>query len=168
LSRKPRISRLYPNRQAGQESYASYHPIGPFNPCMGFWRALAGMVLFALACGIVYYRDGRGWTILAVLFVLGAALILTIGKEKCDPEYCNCQSFQHNSVIVQQKLLTLPNYCFTVIARGLDMANTPAVGLHFAYYNFVKRHNTLRYTPAMAAGVTGTTWSVADLVEATA
>src|ERR1039458_9509971 len=41
-----------------------------------------------------------------------------------------------------------------------------AVGLHFAYYNFVKRHNTLRMTPAMAAGVTGTTWSVGDLVEA--
>src|ERR1035441_7548474 len=30
-----------------------------------------------------------------------------------------------------------------------------AVGLHFAYYNFVKRHNTLRCTPAMAAGVAG-------------
>jgi len=43
-----------------------------------------------------------------------------------------------------------------------------AVGLHFAYYNFVKRHNTLRCTPAMAAGVANTTWSVADLVEATA
>jgi IS1 family transposase len=45
---------------------------------------------------------------------------------------------------------------------------TAAVGLHFAYYNFVKRHNTLRCTPAMAAGVTGTMWSVGDLVEATA
>ena len=33
-----------------------------------------------------------------------------------------------------------------------------AVGLHFAYYNFVKRHNTLRCTPAMAAGVTGSTF----------
>lgn len=43
-----------------------------------------------------------------------------------------------------------------------------AVGLHFAYYNFVKRHNTLRCTPAMAAGVSGTAWSVGDLVEATA
>ena len=43
-----------------------------------------------------------------------------------------------------------------------------AVGLHFAYYNFVRRHNTLRCTPAMAAGVTGTTWSVGDLVEASA
>ncbi len=43
-----------------------------------------------------------------------------------------------------------------------------AVALHFAYYNFVKRHNTLRCTPAMAAGVTGSFWSVGDLVEATA
>lgn len=43
-----------------------------------------------------------------------------------------------------------------------------AVGLHFAYYNFVKRHNTLRCTPAMAAGVAKTFWSVGDLVEALA
>jgi IS1 family transposase len=41
-----------------------------------------------------------------------------------------------------------------------------AVALHFAYYNFVKRHNTLRCTPAMAAGVANSFWSVGDLVEA--
>jgi IS1 family transposase len=40
-----------------------------------------------------------------------------------------------------------------------------AVGLHFAFYNFVKRHNTLRCTPAMAAGVANTQWSIGDLVE---
>ena len=43
-----------------------------------------------------------------------------------------------------------------------------AVALHFAYYNFVKRHNTLRCTPAMAAGVEQGFWSVGDLVEAAA
>jgi IS1 family transposase len=42
-----------------------------------------------------------------------------------------------------------------------------AIGLHFAYYNFVKRHGTLRCTPAMAAGVTSSFWKVGDLVEAT-
>jgi len=41
-----------------------------------------------------------------------------------------------------------------------------AVGLHFAYYNFVKRHNTLRCTPAMAAGVERDFWSVGKLIEA--
>jgi IS1 family transposase len=43
-----------------------------------------------------------------------------------------------------------------------------AVGLHSAYYNLVKRHNSLRCTPAMAAGVERDFWSVADLVDATA
>ena len=41
-----------------------------------------------------------------------------------------------------------------------------AVGLHFAFYNFVKRHNTLRCTPAMAAGVATKAWSIGELVEA--
>lgn len=41
-----------------------------------------------------------------------------------------------------------------------------AVGLHFAYYDFVKRHNALRATPAMAAGIERDFWTVGDLVEA--
>ena len=43
-----------------------------------------------------------------------------------------------------------------------------AVGLHFVYYNFVRRHNTLRCTPAMAAGVERSFWSVGELLEASA
>ena len=43
-----------------------------------------------------------------------------------------------------------------------------AVALHFAYYNFVKRHNTLRCTPAMAAGMERDFWTVGDLLEAAA
>jgi IS1 family transposase len=41
-----------------------------------------------------------------------------------------------------------------------------AVALHFAYYNFVRRHNTLRCTPAMAAGVEKDFWTVDSLIEA--
>lgn len=41
-----------------------------------------------------------------------------------------------------------------------------AVSLHFAYYNFVRFHKTLRMTPAMAGGVTDHVWTIADLVEA--
>jgi hypothetical protein len=41
-----------------------------------------------------------------------------------------------------------------------------AVALHFAYYNFVRRHNSLRCAPAMAAGVERDFWSIGDLVEA--
>jgi hypothetical protein len=40
-----------------------------------------------------------------------------------------------------------------------------AVALNFAYYNFCKRHITVRMTPAMAAGVEKSIWTVADLLE---
>ncbi len=40
-----------------------------------------------------------------------------------------------------------------------------AVALHFAHYNFVRAHITLRITPAMAAGVTDHFWTLADLLE---
>ena len=42
-----------------------------------------------------------------------------------------------------------------------------ATALHFAHYNFVRRHQTLRVSPAMAAGVSATLWSVDDLLNAT-
>lgn len=40
-----------------------------------------------------------------------------------------------------------------------------AIALHFAYYNFVKTHGTLKCTPAMAAGVTESFWTIGDLVD---
>lgn len=40
-----------------------------------------------------------------------------------------------------------------------------AVALHFMHYNFCRIHQSLRITPAMAAGVTDRVWSVGDLVE---
>lgn len=40
-----------------------------------------------------------------------------------------------------------------------------AVALHYTYYNFCKRHATIRCTPAMEAGVADSQWTSADLVE---
>jgi len=42
-----------------------------------------------------------------------------------------------------------------------------AVALHFAHYNLVRLHKTLRVTPAMAANVTDRLWSLEELVERT-
>lgn len=41
-----------------------------------------------------------------------------------------------------------------------------AVALHFAHYNFVQIHQSLRMTPAMAAGITNHLWSVEELLAA--
>jgi IS1 family transposase len=65
---------------------------------------------------------------------------------------------------LHMRRLTRLTYAFSKKLENFEAA----VGLHFAYYNFVRRHGTLRCTPAMAAGVEATFWSVGDLLEATA
>jgi hypothetical protein len=40
-----------------------------------------------------------------------------------------------------------------------------AVALHFAHYNFIRLHRSLRVTPAMAADVTDRLWSMEELIE---
>lgn len=40
-----------------------------------------------------------------------------------------------------------------------------ALAIYFMHYNFVRIHQTLRVTPAMAAGVTAKLWSLQDIVE---
>jgi IS1 family transposase len=39
-----------------------------------------------------------------------------------------------------------------------------AIALHFAFYNFVRVHKSLRVTPAMEAGITGHIWSIGELL----
>ena len=40
-----------------------------------------------------------------------------------------------------------------------------AVALNFAYYNFCKTHKSLRMTPAQAAGIESSAWTVEELVK---
>jgi len=40
-----------------------------------------------------------------------------------------------------------------------------SVALHYMHYNFARIHKTLRVSPAMAAGVTDTLWSIGDVVD---
>ncbi len=42
--------------------------------------------------------------------------------------------------------------------------HTHALALYFTFYNFVRQHKTLRCSPAMAAGLSTTLWSMADVV----
>lgn len=40
-----------------------------------------------------------------------------------------------------------------------------AVALHAMHYNFVRLHQTLKVSPAMAAGVTDRLWEMTDIVD---
>lgn len=56
---------------------------------------------------------------------------------------------------------------FTRLTNGFSKKfenHCHAVSLHMMYYNFVRIHQTIRCTPAMAAGVTDRLWSMMDIV----
>ena len=63
---------------------------------------------------------------------------------------------------LHMRRLTRLTYAFSKKIENFEAA----VALHFAYYNLVRTHGSLKMTPAMAAGVERSFWSVADLVEA--
>jgi len=65
---------------------------------------------------------------------------------------------------LHMRRLTRLTYAFSKKLENFEAATA----LHFAYYNFVKRHNSIRCTPAMAAGVERDFWTVSDLVKAVA
>ena len=50
------------------------------------------------------------------------------------------------------------------IARLTGASKNHSIAIHFMHYNFARIHQTLRVTPAMAAGVTGKLWELGDIV----
>lgn len=56
---------------------------------------------------------------------------------------------------------------FTRLTNGFSKKienHVCAISLHFMYYNFVRVHQTLKTTPAVAAGVTNKAWTIEDLI----
>lgn len=65
--------------------------------------------------------------------------------------------------------MRMENRRFTRLTNAFSkkLANLKAsVAIHYAHYNFVRVHRTLRCTPAMAAGVSDHLWTVAELIAA--
>jgi IS1 family transposase len=68
---------------------------------------------------------------------------------------------QNLTLRMQMRRLTRLTNAFSKKLENLKAA----VALHFAHYNFVRVHQTLKVTPAMEAGLTGHIWSISDLLE---
>jgi IS1 family transposase len=71
---------------------------------------------------------------------------------------------------VERSNLTLRMQCrrFTRLTNAFSKKvenHAYAVALHFMFYNFARIHQTLRVTPAMAAGVADKVWSVTNIVQ---
>ena len=70
---------------------------------------------------------------------------------------------QNHTVRMHCRRLSRLTNAFSKKRRNFEAA----IALHYAYYNFCKRHQTIRCTPAMEAGVMKSQMTVAELVERT-
>lgn len=52
----------------------------------------------------------------------------------------------------------------TILKLLKDMGCACAVALYFMHYNFCRLHKTLRFTPAMEAGLADHAWNVEELI----
>lgn len=80
-----------------------------------------------------------------------------------DPEHiCTSHVERSNLTLrMQQRRFTRLTNAFSRRRANLEKA----VALHFAYYNFVRRHQTIKTTPAFKAGVANHVWTLAELAE---
>jgi hypothetical protein len=89
--------------------------------------------------------------------------IKTLIQGHLDLKYVSTSYAERNNLNVRmhsRRMTRLTN------AFSKEMENhAHAMALHFMYYNFVRIHQTLRTTPAMAAGVTKRLWEITDVVD---
>jgi IS1 family transposase len=79
---------------------------------------------------------------------------------------------QISTSLVERQNLTMRMHCrrltrlTNAFSKKLENFRA-AVALHFAYYNFVRMHGTIRATPAMEAGLSGSPLTAGDLLDLT-
>jgi IS1 family transposase len=79
-----------------------------------------------------------------------------------DPKHVSTSYIERHNLTLR---MSIRRYTRLTNAHSKKLRNhTAALGLFLTYYNFCRLHQTIRCTPAMAAGVTSRLWSIEDLV----
>jgi len=94
--------------------------------------------------------------------IIDSEKIWMMGKP--DPEYVSTSYVERLNASTRLHVKRL-NRLTLAFSKKLENFEA-AVSLHFAAYNLVRTHNSVKMTPAMAAGVERKFWSYGDLVEA--
>ncbi len=79
-----------------------------------------------------------------------------------DPDHISTSYVERQNLTMRMRMRR-----FTRLTNGFSkkLENLGhSIALHFMHYNFVRRHQTLHITPAMAAGVTDRLWSLEDVI----
>ena len=99
---------------------------------------------------------------------IGYSPAICTGAEK-RPKIGNPDAKHISTSYVERSNLTMRMHMrrFTRLTNAFSKKvenHAAAIALHTMYYNFIRIHQTLKVTPAMAAGVTDKLWEMDDLV----
>lgn len=94
--------------------------------------------------------------------VTHAERVPVMGEPK--PEYICTSHVERQNLTIRMHMRRLTRLTNTFSKKWENL--WAAYCLHFAWYNFVRVHKTLRVTPAMEAEITDRIWSVRELLEA--
>ncbi len=131
------------------------------------WRAYAGAVDQAFGCEVDYGQNVKVFTSPDKTEArrYSPAPIVNIERSTItgEPDKISTSLVEKNNHTIRMHVRRLARLT-NAFSKKRDNF-TAAVGLHFAYYNFVKFHRSIRMTPAMAAGVERAPMEIANLVE---
>ncbi len=91
----------------------------------------------------------------------GAKKIPVMGNP--DPKYISTSYVERQNLTMRMSMRR-----FTRLTNAFSKKfenHCAAIALYFMYYNFCRIHQTLRVTPAMAAGVTDHVWEIGEIVD---
>jgi IS1 family transposase len=83
-------------------------------------------------------------------------------KGRPDPKHISTSYIERQNLTVR-----MSNRRFTRLTNAFSKKienHAASLAIHYMHYNFVRIHQSLRITPAMAAGVTNRLWSIEDVV----
>ncbi len=79
-----------------------------------------------------------------------------------DPDFISTSFVERQNLTMR---MAMRRFTRLTNAFSKKLANLKAAcALHFAHYNFVRVHSSLRVTPAMAAGITPHIWELGELI----
>lgn len=79
-----------------------------------------------------------------------------------DPKHISTSYSERNNLTMRMSMRRFTRLTNAFSKKVENHAHS--VALHFMYYNFCRIHQTLRVTPAMAAGVTDRLWDIEDII----
>ncbi|HTT83764.1 MAG TPA: hypothetical protein VMF67_09810 [Rhizomicrobium sp.] len=84
-------------------------------------------------------------------------------KGKPDPKHVSTSFVERQSLNIRMGNRRMTRLTNTFSKKAANHDHMMAI--YFVHYNFVRIHQTLKITPAMAAGVSTKLWEMADMVK---